>query len=344
MHKSVQEKLRALLQGKVILVTGGTGTIGSEIVRQVLPYQPKIVRIFSRDEYKQSLLRYAFRERQDLRYLLGDIRDLDRLRRAMEGVHVVFHAAALKRVEATEYDPLEAVKTNVLGTQNVISATLENPLTERVVAISTDKSVNVTSTMGATKLLAERLVTWASFYRREPHKMLCSVRFGNVLASRGSVIEIWKRQIEDGGPLTLTHAQMRRFFMSIPNAVSLVLRAGAFATGGEIFILRMKAVMIQHLAEILIEEYAPRVGRDPHTVAIQVVGAEPGEKLDEELLASNEIDRTFMVDDEMAVIAPVHRSHEYALKKLKNFEGYVTSEHTLSKEQFRAYLKQEGII
>ena len=124
---------------------------------------------------------------------------MDRLRRAFEGVHVVFHAAALKRVESTEYDPIEAVKTNVLGTQNIITATLESSSTERVVSISTDKSVNVTSTMGATKLLAERLVTWASFYRREPHKTLCSVRFGNVLASRARVIEIWRRQIEDGG-------------------------------------------------------------------------------------------------------------------------------------------------
>ncbi|MBD3267353.1 NAD-dependent epimerase/dehydratase family protein, partial [bacterium] len=268
----------------------------------------------------------------------------DRLIRAFEGVETVFHAAALKRVEATEYDPLEAVKTNVLGTENIVSATLQNPVTERVVSISTDKSVNVTSTMGATKLLAERLVTWASFYRRVPHKTLCSVRFGNVLASRGSVLEIWKRQIADGGPVTLTHEQMRRFFMSIPNAVSLVLRAAAYATGGEIYILRMKSVCIKDMAEIIIEELAPKLGRSPKDIEIYVTGAEPGEKLDEDLLASNEVERTFMMDEEMAVIVPAHRMPEFTLQKLKSFEGYTTSEETMSKEEFRAYLKQEGII
>ena len=166
MEKATLDKLREIIEGKIVLVTGGTGTIGSEIVRQLIPMHPRIIRILSRDEYKQSVLRYRFREYSFIRYLLGDIRDKERLQRAFEGVHVVFHAAALKRVEATEYDPLEAVKTNVLGTQNIISASLENSCTERVVSISTDKAVNVTSTMGATKLLAERLITWASFYRR----------------------------------------------------------------------------------------------------------------------------------------------------------------------------------
>ena len=344
MHSTVQQKLREILEDKVVLVTGGTGTIGSEIVRQVIPFNPKVIRILSRDEYKQSLLRYQFRHLENIRYLLGDIRDLDRLRRAFEGVHVVFHAAALKRVESTEYDPIEAVKTNVLGTQNIITATLENSTTERVVSISTDKSVNVTSTMGATKLLAERLITWASFYRREPHKTLCSVRFGNVLDSRGSVIEIWRRQIVDGGPLTLTHENMRRFFMSIPNAVSLVMRAGAYAAGGEIFILRMKAVCIKDLAEVMVEEFTPKTGRRPQDIRILVTQAEPGEKMDEDLLASNEIDRTFMLDEEMAVIVPSHRIQEYNLKKLKSFDGYVTSANVLSKEELRDYLKNQGIL
>jgi UDP-N-acetylglucosamine 4,6-dehydratase/5-epimerase len=342
--KPAQDQLRGFLENKVVLVTGGTGTIGSEIVRQIIPLNPKVIRILSRDEYKQSLLRYQFRALDNIRYLLGDVRDLERLSRAFEDVQVVFHAAALKRVESTEYDPIEAVKTNVLGTQNIITSALESPTVERVVSISTDKSVNVTSTMGATKLLAERLMTWASFYRRKPHKTLCSVRFGNVLDSRGSVIEIWRRQIEDGGPLTLTHESMRRFFMSIPNAVSLVLRAGAYATGGEIFILRMKSVVIKDLAEIMVEEFAPKAGKKANEIPIIITGTEPGEKLDEDLLAGNEIDRTFMVDEDMAVIAPSHRVGEYDLKKLKNFDGYVTSENTLSKDEFRAYLKQEGII
>ena len=287
----MSERLRSLLENKVVLITGGTGTIGSEIVRQIIPCRPKFIRVFSRDEYKLSVLRYQLREYEFIRYLLGDVRDLDRLRRAFEGVHVVFHAAALKRIESTEYDPIEAVKTNVLGTQNVIAATLESPTVERVVAISTDKAVNVTSTMGATKLLAERLVTWASFYRREPHKTLCSVRFGNVLDSRGSVIPIWRDQIKNGGPVTLTHPDMRRFFMSIANAVQLVLNAAAHATGGEIYVLRMKSVCVRDLAEVLIEELAPVYGFRPQDIVLEVTGITPGEKLDEDLLRPDRLGR-----------------------------------------------------
>ncbi len=343
-EKPTQDKLRRLVEGKTVLVTGGTGTIGSEIVNQLIPLKPKIIRILSRDEYKQSLLRYKFREYDFIRYLLGDVRDYERLSRAFEGVQIVFHTAALKRVEATEYDPLEAVKTNVLGTQNIITATLESGTVERVVSISTDKAVNVTSTMGATKLLAERLVTWASFYRRMPHKTLSSVRFGNVLDSRGSVIPLWREQIKDGGPVTLTDPDMRRFFMSIPNAVSLVLKSAAHATGGEIYILRMKSAHIRDLAEILIEELAPQYGKKSTDIEIKITGAEPGEKLDEDLVAPNELPRTYTVDEDLAVIAPAHRHDEYKFQKLDSFDGYVTSSNTLSKEELRDYLKQEKII
>ncbi len=344
MNNTVSDRLRSLFQDKIVLVTGGTGTIGSEIVRQIIPFQPKLIRIFSRDEYKQSLLRYKFKEYDFIRYLLGDVRDLARLKRAFEGVHVVFHTAALKRVEATEYDPPEAIQTNVLGTQNVITATLETPTAERMVSISTDKAVNVTSTMGATKLLAERLVTWGSFYRREPHKTLFSVRFGNVLDSRGSVIPLWRNQIKDGGPVTLTNPEMRRFFMSIRSAVSLVLKALAHATGGEIYVLRMKSIAIRHLAEILIEELAPKHGFRPEEIELKITGTAPGEKLDEDLLSPSEEERTFMVDDDMAVIVPPHRIGEYKLERLINFGGFITSTNTLPKETLRQYLKQEKII
>ncbi len=343
-YLAVREKLLPLIEGKNVLVTGGTGTIGSEIVRQLIPCNPRILRIFSRDEYKQSQLRYHLKDHQCIRCLLGDIRDATRLNRAMEGVHVVFHAAALKRIESTEYDPLEAIKTNVMGTQNVITCTLENPVTDRVVSISTDKAVNVTSTMGATKLLAERLITWASFYRREPHKTLCSVRLGNVLDSRGSVIPFWREQIREGGPLTLSDPKMRRFFMSIPNAVNLILRATACATGGEIYLIRMKSVRINDLAEVMIEELAPKYGHSPKDIEVKIKGAGAGEKFDEDLLSSHELERTFIVDDEMAVIVPTHRMDEFTSQKLFHLEGYSSSTHTISKEELREYLKREGVI
>lgn len=339
-----EEALRPHVENKVVLITGGTGTIGSEIARQLIPFRPAVIRILSRDEYKLSLLRERFKEHGFFRFLIGDVRDGERLRRAFEGVNTVFHAAALKRIESTEYDPIEAVKTNVLGTQNVITATLENPVTDRVVSISTDKAVNVTSTMGATKLLAERLITWASFYRREPHKTFCSVRFGNVLDSRGSVIPTWREQIRRGGPVILTHNEMRRFFMSIESAARLVLAAAAHATGGEVYVLRMNSVFIRDLAEVMIEELAPRHGHKPSDIRVEVTGVYPGEKLDEDLLAPHETERAFWVDDKMAVIVPAHRMGEYSLDKLTNYEGYVTSTNTMGKEELRARLRSEGIL
>jgi len=343
MRPELRDRLREIIQDRVVLVTGGSGSIGSEIVRQLVPYRPRFLRIYSRDEYKQSLLRMEFRDSPFMRYLLGDVRDLDRLHRAMEDVNVIFHAAALKRVEATEYDPFEAVQTNVVGTQNVIVAALESDV-DRVVSISTDKAVNVTSTMGATKLLAERLITWASFYRRKPHKVFCSVRFGNVLDSRGSVIPLWRDQIRRGEPVTLTHPKMRRFFMSIPEAVHLVLQAAARAEGGEVFVLRMKSVFIRDLAEVIIEELAPKLGRDPKDIPIKLIGVTPGEKLEEDLLAPGEIDRTFCIDEEMGVIVPPHRFHEFSGRSLQNFDGYTTTTNTLTKEDLRVYLKEAGIV
>jgi FlaA1/EpsC-like NDP-sugar epimerase len=339
----LQERLREIIENRVVLVTGGSGSIGSEIVRQLIPYRPRYLRIYSRDEYKQSLLRSEFRDHPFLRYLLGDVRDLDRLKRAVEDVDVLFHAAALKRVEATEYDPFEAVQTNVIGTQNVIVAALESGV-DRVVSISTDKAVNVTSTMGATKLLAERLISWASFYRREPHKVFCSVRFGNVLDSRGSVIPLWREQIRRGEPVTLTHPEMRRFFMSIPEAVHLVLQGAARAEGGEIFVLRMKSVFIRDLADVIIEEMAPQFGRDPKDVSIRLIGVTPGEKLDEDLLAPGEIERTFYVDEDMGVIVPPHRFKEFKGKSLRSFDGYATGTNSLTREELRAYLKEAQIV
>lgn len=339
----LEERLHEIIEDRVVLVTGGSGSIGSEIVRQLVLYRPRFLRIYSRDEYKQSLLRMELREYPFLRYLLGDVRDLDRLHRAVEDVNVIFHAAALKRVEATEYDPFEAVQTNVIGTQNVIVAALESQV-DRVVSISTDKAVNVTSTMGATKLLAERLITWASFYRRKPHKVFCSVRFGNVLDSRGSVIPLWREQIRRCDPVTLTHPKMRRFFMSIPEAVHLVLQAAARADGGEVFVLRMKSLYIRDLAEVIIEELAPKLGRDAKDVPIKMIGVTPGEKLEEDLLAPGEIERTFYVDEDMGVIVPPHRFEEFSGKALQSFDGYTTSTNTLTKEELRTYLSEAGIV
>jgi UDP-N-acetylglucosamine 4,6-dehydratase/5-epimerase len=225
--------------GRRILVTGGTGSIGSHIVRQLIAQEPRALRILSRDETKQLYLQEELARSGDLasvRFLIGDVRDPIRLRRAMEGIDVVFHAAAMKHVPACEYNPFEAVQTNVLGTQNVITAAREASV-GRVVAVSTDKACSPENTMGATKLLAERLIAAAHGF--SAGQVLCGVRFGNVIGSRGSLVPIVRQQLREGRPVTLTDSRMTRFMMTMEDAARLVLTAGARAHGGEIFILKM---------------------------------------------------------------------------------------------------------
>ena len=279
-------------KGRRILVTGGTGSIGSQIVRELLQQGPKVLRVLSRDETKQlefqeELARKGLQE--NVRFLIGDVRDPVRLRRAMEGIEIVFHAAAMKHVPACEYNPFEAVQTNVLGTQNVITAARE-ALVSRVVAISTDKAASPENTMGATKLLAERLISAAHVF--SPGQILCGVRFGNVIGSRGSLVPVVRRQLSEGRPVTLTHPEMTRFMMTVQDAVRLVLQAGARSRGGEIFILKMPALRVKDLVQVLIDEHAAREARRPQEFPIQEIGIRPGEKIHEVLLTEEEAART----------------------------------------------------
>jgi FlaA1/EpsC-like NDP-sugar epimerase len=317
---------------KTILITGGTGSIGREIVQQVLSYRPRVARVYSRNEHSQFAMRQEFGDRSDLRFLIGDVRDRERLMRACEDVQVVFHAAALKHVEVCEYNPFEAVKTNVLGTQNLVDAALDYNM-ELLVGISTDKAVNPTNTMGATKLLAERVVLSASRYKGDRRTRFCVIRFGNVLASRGSAIPLFIRQIRDGGPITLTHREMRRFFMSIPQAVDLALKASLQARGGEIFILKMPVLRISDLITALIRIYAPRFGRKPEDIEIREVGLKPGEKLYEALMTAEEAltateHRDYFVVEPLApapaeAAAMPHQGYDSASQALLNVEEII---------------------
>ena len=275
------------LKGKRVLVTGGTGSIGSEIVRQVLAQSPQVVRVLSRNELNQFEFQKVLKDYPNVRFLLGDIRDKERLRRAVQDIDIIFHASALKHVPFCEYNPFEAVKTNVLGTQNLVEVALDEGV-QRVVAISTDKSVSPTNTMGATKLLVERLLSAANFYRGFNQTVFTAVRFGNVLGSSGSVLPVWKKQIESGGPVTVTDPEMSRFVMSIPQAVSLVLSACNRARGGEIFVLKMPVANILDLAKATINVMAPKFKQKPEDIGIEFIGRRPGEKEYEELLSREE--------------------------------------------------------
>lgn len=274
------------LKGKKILVTGGTGSIGSEIVRQLLNHDPGVVRVLSNDEACLYELQQEMKGSMKLRFLLGDIRDIERLKIAMENIDIVFHAAALKHVPLCEYNPMEAIHTNILGTDNVIKAAIYNNI-EQCIFISTDKAVNPTGVMGATKMLAERLVTLANSHMSTNTKFSV-VRFGNVLESRGSIIPLIRKQIINGGPITITDPAMTRFIMSISQAVGLVFRAAVLSRGGEIFVLKMHAVRIMDLIEVMIEETAPGCGLDPDAIRRVFIGPRAREKIHEELMTKDE--------------------------------------------------------
>lgn len=270
------------LKGKTVLVTGGTGSFGQKFVERLfnLGICKKII-ILSRDEFKQHQMQQKFVSPKLMRFFLGDIRDLSRLQRAFLGVDIVVHAAALKQVPALEYNPLEAVKTNVLGTQNVIDAALDAGV-KKVLLISTDKAVNPVNLYGATKLCAEKLLIAANAYRpvKETSTAFSVVRYGNVLGSRGSIVEVLNEQ-KKNCVVTLTDEKMTRFFMTVDQSVDLVLYALRMMRGEDVFIPKLPAMKLPDL----ISAIAPGC-------EVKVVGIRPGEKLHEILLNDDEVKRT----------------------------------------------------
>ena len=245
-----------MLNGKTILVTGGTGSFGNAFTRYVLEnYKPKKIIIYSRDEYKQFVMRNNFKEYDDaLRYFIGDVRDEARLRRALNGVDYIIHAAALKQVPACEYNPMEAVKTNIDGAMNIVNAALDSGV-EKVVALSTDKAVNPVNLYGGTKLVSDKLFIAANAYRGESGTTFSVVRYGNVAGSRGSVIPFFHKLIESGATeLPITDFQMTRFWISLEEGIQLVIKALAEAQGGETFISKIPSFRVTDLATAMAPE------------------------------------------------------------------------------------------
>ena len=310
MQVTMMKHLEDVFQGKKILVTGGTGCIGSEIVRNVLKYKPKVVRIFSNDENATFNMineidetgAKMMHEIPNRRFLIGDVRDKERVMLAMEDIDIVYHAAALKHVPLCEYNPYEAIKTNVLGTQNIIEAALESGV-DRVISISTDKAVNPVNTMGATKLLAEKLIIDANEGKGSKPTIFSSVRFGNVSFSRGSVIPLFEEQIRQKKPITITNPDMTRFMMSVSDTIELVFKATLLAKGGEVFILKMPVVRLGDLVDVIIETYAEKYLYKKETIKKRIIGLRPGEKMYVELMTESEATVGFETDD-MLIIPP----------------------------------------
>ncbi len=328
--------MKNYFKGKRVLVTGGTGSIGSEIVRQVEKFEPDVIRVYSNDEDAQFSHSQGRPRKGCVRFLYGDIREEERLSWAMEGIDIVFHAAALKHVPACEYDPFEAVKTNVIGTQNVIKEALAHNV-EKVINISTDKAANPINVLGATKLLAERITISANHYRGNKRTIFSSVRFGNVLASRGSVVPVFKNQIENGESVTVTDPEMTRYIMSISQAVGLILKSAVAAKGGEIFILKMPAVKIGALAEAMVEMFVPKDGVKSPVEKIKQIGLRQGEKFHEELMTHIEL-LNAVENDGMYIVTPS------LMDKVRGKE--IIPEHNsshakiLSKQEIKKILKE----
>lgn len=274
---------------RVVLVTGGTGSFGRKFVEVMLhEFHPKKLIVFSRDELKQHEMQVGGFSHSCLRYFLGDVRDADRLRRAMQGVDVVIHAAALKQVPACEYNPIEAVLTNVNGARNVIDAALDKGV-ERVLALSTDKAVNPVNLYGATKLVAEKLFVQANAYRGAGPTLLSCVRYGNVVGSRGSVTPLFLAQRKTGR-LTVTDARMTRFWIALEHGVRFVIRCVEEMRAGEVFVPKIPSMNILDLAEAV----APGC-------PIETIGIRPGEKLHEVLVSQEEARHTLELEDRFVV-------------------------------------------
>ena len=280
------------LSGATILLTGGTGSFGTAFVDRILGRWPAaVVRVYSRDELKQSEMRARFGDAQ-VRYLIGDIRDRDRMTRAAQGCDIIVHAAAMKQVTACEYNPFEAVRTNVLGAQHVVDAAIDARV-EKVVALSTDKAVNPVNLYGATKLCAEKIIVQGNAYAAQSKTRLACVRYGNVVGSRGSVVPLFRQQVKSGR-LTITDERMTRFWITLPQADDLVVYALEQMTGGEVFIPKIPSMRVVDLAEAM----APGLPRD-------VIGIRPGEKLHEVLLTTDE-SRHAIESGDVYVVLPEH--------------------------------------
>jgi len=289
-----------MFENKNILVIGGTGTIGQALVKKLITYNPKVIRIMSRDEFKQYQMQQQLGNMKNIRFLLGDVREKERINKAMHGIDIVFDLAALKHVPACEYNPFEAVKTNVLGTQNVIECAIENKV-KKVIYASSDKAVSPTNTMGATKLLAERLIASADYWKGGNTPVFAAVRFGNVIGSRGSVVPLWEEQIKSKKEITITDQNMTRFMISTVSAVDLTIRACENAKGGEIFVLKMPVVRLGDLADTVIQKVCAELGIPVNEVNIRIIGLRPGEKMYEELMTEDEAEYVFEFEDMYAI-------------------------------------------
>ena len=277
----------SVLNNKNILITGGTGSFGHQMVKELIPYKPKIIRIFSRDEDKQHSMKMNFAKEpifKKMEFMIGDVREYDRLFAVTKDIDIVFHAAALKQVPTVESHPYEAVKTNIIGAYNIVKASVARNI-KNVVAISTDKAVKPVSAMGMTKALQEKIILSDDLTKDKTK--FCCVRYGNVLGSRGSVIPLWNSKIEQNEPLPVTHPDMTRFLLTLSEAIDLVFYSLKYGKGGEIFVKKAPSATMVNLARAYAEL---KTGKKDYP--LEYVGIRAGEKIHEVLVSHEEMRRS----------------------------------------------------
>jgi len=327
----------SMLDGKKVLITGGTGSLGQALTQRILNSDVEQIRILSRNEFKQVSMESTIRDER-LRFLIGDVRDKERLVRALEDVDIVFHAAALKHVPKVEYNPFEAIKTNVQGSQNVIDACIENDV-ERAVCIGTDKAVSPLNTYGATKLLMEKLFITASNHtnpKRHRTKFI-AIRYGNVLGSSGSVVPTLVKQIESGKNITITDPSMTRFNITMNQALDFILRVLEKGNGGEVFIPKLKAYSLEVLKDAILEV----LEKDVKT---EIISVRPGEKYHESLISNEEIRNTFEDEDDYVILEDRLQGNNKRKKSILADQYSSDNVEIISKEDMKKILLKENIL
>ena len=340
-------------KGKRILVTGACGTVGSELVKQLLLGDDcDIKELIGIDNNESALFFIDQQYLNDTRanFFVTDIKDKDELINKTKSIDIIFHAAALKHVVLCEKSPEQAVQTNINGIQNIIAAANANNV-KTVIFTSSDKAVNPTNVMGTSKLMGERLMTAANSNKRDGGPVFASTRFGNVLGSSGSVIPIFHNQIAKGGPVTLTDKEMTRFVMSVQESVQLVLNSAKYAKGGEVFVTKMPVIRIEDLAIAMIEMLAPKYGIEPNEVSIKEIGTKPGEKLYEELMSHEELRRTIELKSYFSVLPAfrgIYHDINYNYTDIINtvVTDPYTSEHQqpLTIEEIKDFLEKYNLL
>jgi UDP-N-acetylglucosamine 4,6-dehydratase/UDP-glucose 4-epimerase len=332
-----------MFKGKKVLITGGTGSLGSALTQRLLTENVDTIRIFSRNENKQLEMDSKFHDDR-LRFLLGDVRDYNRLTRACEDIDIVFHAAALKHVPIIEYNPFEAIKTNVIGSQNVIDACLEEDV-EKAVCIGTDKAVSPLNTYGATKSLMEKLfITASNYLKTERHKTkFIALRYGNVLGSSGSVIPKFINQIKNNGKITITDPNMTRFSISMDEALDFILKVTEIGKGSEIFVPKLRAYSLMDVKDALFD----LLGKTDE----EIVGIRAGEKVNEVLINKDEMKYCWEYQDMYLITNPSVRrfipsTNEFpGKKKIESMEVYSSDAvEKIPKEEFKKIFTDLGLI